>query len=70
MVLYYDLGFYQWFEGMVSLVLACSLLGTAVLYFDISIHRGEIIQRALGVSFDRLAAFSPTDRADLSMLVL
>lgn len=61
---------YQWLEGMVNLVLARSLLGSAVLHVDVSIHRGEIIERSLGVSLDRLTTFSPASGADFSMLVL
>lgn len=57
-------------RGYGQLVLARSLLGSAVLLLDVFIRRGKVIQRPLGVSLDRLAAFSPADGADLSMLVL
>lgn len=57
-------------RGSGQLVLACSLLMSAVLHLDVFTRRGEVVQRSLGVSLDRLATFSPADGADLSMLVL
>lgn len=54
---------------MVILVLACSFLRSAILHLNIPISGGEILQRSLGVSLDRLAALDPPNGADLTMLV-
>lgn len=46
------------------------LLRGTVLHFDVFVRQGEVVQRSLGVSLDRLTTLSPANGADLSMLVL
>lgn len=53
-----------------QLLLACSLLGNAILHLYVLVYCDEVVQGSLGVSLDRLATFSPADGADFSMLVL